>query len=89
MKEFCRICFISIMLCLFLTLPANIDAQLQNRDFEVIRIAFMNGCIRTFEEVQDEKQFQILKKDRAELKRFVQFKASEYMEELHALNKRH
>ena len=88
MRRFCRICFIWMTIGLLISFPANLHSEIQERDYNIIRVAFMNGCIETFHELKDEKEFQKLKEDEVALKAFVRDLAERYMSGIIQLNRK-
>jgi hypothetical protein len=83
MKKRMRI--FSGVFCLFFLLPSYLSADLTKTDYEMIRVAFMNGYIRALR--LDVERIQALKRSEEDLRKFVILQADRYMEEVVNLNK--
>ena len=70
---------------LFFLLPSYLSADLTKTDYEMIRVAFMNGYIRALR--LDVERIQALKRSEEDLRKFVILQADRYMEEVVDLNK--
>jgi hypothetical protein len=68
-----------------LFLPSNMSGQLSKNDYEMIRMAFLNGYVRALN--LDIEKIKYLKGKADDLKRFVLAEAEEYMKEVSRLNR--
>ena len=70
---------------MFFLVPSYLSADLTKTDYEMIRVAFMNGYIRALR--LDVERIQALKRSEEDLRKFVILQADRYMEEVVDLNK--
>lgn len=75
---------ISCIFSLFLILPSYFAAGLTKDKYEMMRVAFMNGCVRALR--LDIETIQSLKGNKEKLKKFVISEADRYMEKVLNLN---
>ena len=76
--------FICIIIFYVLSLPANISAELSSGNYEIIKLAFMNGYIHCINVEID--TIEELKEDKDKMEAFVHNAMVEYMEKVVQLN---
>lgn len=64
--------------------PSSLSAELSNFQFEIIRIAFMNGYANAIQ--GDIETIKALKQDQEKLKKFSRVAVNQYMERVALLN---
>ena len=64
--------------------PSSLPAELSKAQFEIIKIAYMNGYSNAIQ--ADLNTIKVLQKDREKLKKFSQVAVNRYMEKVNALN---
>ena len=64
--------------------PSSLSAELTTTQFEIIKIAYMNGYANAIQ--SDINTIKALKKDQAKLKKFSQVAVNRYMEKVTLLN---
>lgn len=65
--------------------PTSLSAELSDSQFEIIKIAYLNGYANAIE--ADLSTIKALKQDQEKLKKFSQVAVNEYMEKVTLLNK--
>ncbi len=65
--------------------PSSLSAELSNFQFEIIKIAFMNGYSNAIQ--GDIETIKVLKQDQEKLKKFSRFAVNQYMERVALLNR--
>ncbi len=65
--------------------PSSLSAELSTAQFEIIRIAFMNGYANAVR--ADLNTIKVLKQDQAKLEKFSRVAVNRYMERVTLLNK--
>jgi hypothetical protein len=80
----------NILVCLIiigslLLFPSNMSGHLSKDDYEMIRLAFLNGYVRALN--LDIEKIKSLKGNANDLKRFVLSEAEKYMKEVSDLNR--
>ena len=68
-----------------LLFPSNMSGHLSKDDYEMIRMAFLNGYVRALN--LDIEKIKSLKENADDLKRFVLSEAEKYMKEVSELNR--
>ena len=71
---------------LFLS-PTYLTATLNYRDLDLIKVAFMNGCLRTIAAIEDENTLKRIKVKPGAAVEFVFDMTDKYIAEIHRLNK--
>lgn len=84
MFEIPKIMIFSCIISLFLLFPSYLAADLAEDEYEMMRVAFMNGYVRALR--LDIETIQSLKGNKEELKKFVISEADRYMEKVLNLN---
>ena len=79
-----RMIIFSCIFSLFLIFPSYFAAGLTKDEYEMMRVAFMNGYVRALR--LDIETIQSLKRNKKELKKFVISEADRYMKEVLNLN---
>ena len=64
--------------------PSSLSAELSKAQFEIIKIAYMNGYSNAIQ--ADLNTIKVLQQDRKKLKKFSQIAVNRYMEKVSALN---
>ena len=80
-----RMIIFSCIFSLFLIFPSYFAAGLTKDEYEMMRVAFMNGYVRALR--LDMDKIKALKKNKKDLRRFVLSQAERYMEEVANLNR--
>jgi hypothetical protein len=65
--------------------PSSMSAELSTAQFEIIKIAYMNGYANAIQ--ADLNTIKVLKQDQAKLKKFSQVAVNRYMEKVTLLNR--
>jgi hypothetical protein len=73
----------TFMSLLFLS-PALLSAGPDSTTYRIIRIAFMNGCVRTLK--SDLDTIRLLKENEEEMQRYVMLQTDDYVREVTLLN---
>lgn len=71
--------------CLIFLFPSPLTAGLDNFQYGVIKIAFMNGYVRALG--TDLETIKSLKKNSVDMKKYAALKVDKYMEEVAELNR--
>ncbi len=80
-----RLSKLGSMFCLVLLFPANLEAELWERELLNMKNAFMTGYFRALQ--LDAKTITRLKEDKGAMHEYIRLKAREYMDEVRKLNR--
>jgi hypothetical protein len=72
------------IIAFFIIFPSTLSAELSTAQFEIIRVAFMNGYSTAIKADMD--TIKALKEDQVKLKRSAQLAVNGYMEKVSVLN---
>lgn len=82
-----RIFIFGIILSLLFVSPSYLDAGLNKRDYDMIKVAFMNGCFRMLKITEDEEKLKLIKASTGAMMELILTETDKYMEEIEGLNK--
>ncbi len=74
-----------LVIAYLIIFPSALPAELSTAQFDIIRIAYMNGYANAVH--SDLETIKSLKEDPAKLKKYAQVAVKDYMEKVNALNK--
>lgn len=76
--------FIAVAVTYMLLLPSGLSAGLTDNQYEIIRVAFMNGYINAIS--ADIETLKDLKEDKAKMKKFSELAVKKYLDKVWKMN---
>ena len=82
-----RMLIYGILFFLLFLFPPQLNALLNIRDYDLIKVAYMNGCFRALSVIDDKDKLTILREKPGAAMEFVLNETDQYMKKVSELNK--